>query len=449
MLRSQHQLRALSAAKHHRNEMHKHLEAPDLLDEFQSGKQRAFAAVEYVRGSHNYHPMPVVLARGQGHKVWDVDGREYLDFLSAYSACNQGHCHPLIVRALQEQAGKLALTSRAFYNDCLGEFTVKMTDVFRYNRVIPMNTGAEGVETAVKIARRWGYRVKGIAPNQARLVFMKQNFHGRTMMAVSASDDVMSSADFGPFVPNIDLCAFGDAAELETLLEQSGKDIAAVVLEPIQGEAGIIVPPAGYLQRVRELCTKHRVLMVADEVQTGLCRTGTLLRVDAESVRPDVVILGKALSGGLYPISAVLADDEVMNVLNPGSHGSTFGGNPIAAKVGIAAIDVLLNERLAERAQTSGEHFRRELERVLPKHITVRGAGLLNAVVVPKSHSKLLGREATAFDVCLRLLNTHGVLCKPTHEDIIRLAPALAIPTQDLDRVVAAMEETIGTLFKD
>lgn len=416
----------LSSAFHvktHRERLHKKLEAPELLDEFQSEKQREFAAKELKLGATNYHPMPVVLARGKGHEVWDVDGRRYLDFLSAYSACNQGHCHPKIVAAMIDQASTLALTSRAFYNNVLGDFEEKLTKTFKYERCIPMNSGAEGVETAVKIARRWGYRVKGIPENKARLVFMNGNFHGRTLMAVSASDDPMSKFQFGPFLPNLDHIPFGDAEALAQLLSKTGAETAAVILEPIQGEAGIVVPPAGYLKRVKEICEAHNVLMVADEVQTGLCRTGTMLRVDAEGVRPDMVILGKALSGGLYPISAVLADDRVLLVLDPGSHGSTFGGNPIAARVGVAALDVLIDEKLAERSHVLGGEFRASLRAALPSSITVRGAGLLNAVVIPSGYSKSLGRNATAFDVCLRLLNEHGILCKPTHEDIIRLAP--------------------------
>jgi ornithine--oxo-acid transaminase len=430
-----------------RSKMHKPLQAPELLDEFQSSKQKAFAAVEYDKGAHNYHPMPVVLVRGKGHQVWDADGTAYYDFLSAYSACNQGHCHPKLVAALQKQAETLALTSRAFYNDCLGEFETKITKIFGYDRVIPMNSGAEGVETAVKIVKRWGYRVKGIAANQGRLIFMNGNFHGRTTMCISASDDPVSRQDFGPFVPNIDHVPFGDIVALEKLLAKQGTITAAVIFEPIQGEAGIYVPPAGYLQKVRELCTKYNVLMVADEVQTGLCRTGTMLRCDAEKVRPDVVILGKALSGGLYPISAVLADSPIMLVLDPGSHGSTFGGNPIAAKVGCAALDVLIDEKLADQSQQKGELFRKGLNDSLPSWVTVRGAGLLNAVIVSPRHSKHLGRQGTAFDVCMHLMTEHHILCKPTHEDIIRLAPPLVIPQEDLDVVVAAIAKTIETLF--
>lgn len=393
--------------------------------------------------------MPVVLVRGKGHQVWDADGTPYYDFLSAYSACNQGHCHPKIVKAMQDQAGMLALTSRAFYNDCLGAFEKKMTDLFKYDRVIPMNSGAEGVETAVKIARRWGYRVKGIPDNEARLVFMDGNFHGRTTLAISASNDPMSRLHFGPYVPNLDHVPFGNADALEKLLEKQGKVTAAVVVEPIQGEAGIYVPPAGYLKKVRELCTKHNVLLVADEVQTGLGRTGTMLRCDAEQVRPDVVILGKALSGGMYPVSAVLADSPIMLVLDPGSHGSTFGGNCIAAKVGVAALEVLVDEKLVERSAVLGEHFRAGLRKTLPDWVTVRGAGLLNAVVVKPRFSKHLGREGTAFDVCMHLMRKHRILCKPTHEDIIRLAPPLVIPKQDLEIVIRSIGETVDTLFKN
>jgi len=418
-----------------------------LDDEFQSPQQRNIALREHHFGTHNYHPMPVVLTRGRGHRVWDMDGRAYLDFLSAYSACNQGHCHPKIVSAMQKQAEVLALTSRAFYNDCLGEFEEKITKLLNYDRVIPMNSGAEGVETAVKIARRWGYRVKGIPVNQARLIFMNGNFHGRTMLAVSASDDLVSRDHFGPYMTNIDHVRFGDADALEKLLQSYGNETAAVVIEPIQGEAGINVPAPGYLKQVRDLCTKHNVLMVADEVQTGLGRTGTWLRCDAEDVRADLVILGKALSGGMYPLSAVLGDSSIMQVLDPGSHGSTFGGNPIAAKVGIAALDVLIDEKLVERSQDMGEFFRSALVESLPSWTTVRGAGLLNAVVVPKRQSKLLQRQATALDVCTRLMNEHAVLCKPTHENIIRLAPPLVIPQNDLKYVADAIAESIDTIF--
>jgi ornithine--oxo-acid transaminase len=424
-------------------------EATEMEDEFLSEKQRTLARKEHHYGAHNYHPMPVVLNRGKGHQVWDIDGRPYLDFLSAYSACNQGHCHPKIVKALQDQAETLALTSRAFYNDCLGAFEEKITSLFGYDRVIPMNSGAEAVETAAKITRRWGYRVKGIPINQGRLIFMNGNFHGRTMLAVSASDDMVSRNQYGPYLPHIDHIRFGDADSLEQLLELGGKDTAGVVIEPIQGEAGINVPPAGYLKRVRELCTKHNVLMVADEVQTGLGRTGTLLRCDAEGVRPDVVVLGKALSGGMYPISAVLADNPIMLVLDPGSHGSTFGGNPIAAKVAMAALDVLIDENLVERSQKMGEFFREGLRQSLPSYVTVRGAGLLNAIVVPKKYSKHLERQATAMDVCLRLMEKHAILCKPTHENVIRLAPPLVIPQEDLKFTIDAIAESVHALFEN
>lgn len=377
-----------------------------------------------------------------------VDGRAYFDFLSAYSAVNQGHCHPKIVEAFTQQASTLTLSSRAFYNDCLAELEVKMTDMFHFNKVLPMNTGAEAFETACKLSRRWAYRVKGVKRGEARLCFMSGNFHGRTMMAVSASDDPSSRTDFGPYFANLDVVAFGSADDLEAHFQEHAGNTAALVFEPIQGEAGINVPPPGWLAKVRELCTKYNVLMVADEIQTGLCRTGTMLRVDSENVKPDMVILGKALSGGTYPVSAVLADDEVMNTLEPGSHGSTFGGNPLAAKIGVASLQVLEEERLAERAFALGEIFRNELRCHLPEDIIVRGAGLLNAVVVKPTMSPLLGRQAEAYDVCLRLMKEHGVLCKPTHRDVIRLAPPLVIPRQDLEQVARNIGESVNAIFK-
>ena len=417
------------------------------MDEFASPAQKRLANLEYTYGCHNYHPLPVVLSRGKAHEVWDVDGNRYLDALSAYSAVGQGHNHPKIVDAMIKQAQTLALTSRAFYNDVLGEFEKRVTEIFGYERVLPMNSGAEAVESAVKISRRWGYRVKRIPKNQARLIFMRDNFHGRTTLAVSASTDPDSFTDFGPFVPNLDHVTFGDADELDSVLRKHGDVVAAVVLEPIQGEAGIKMPPAGYLRRVRDLCTQHKVLMVADEIQTGLGRTGTMLRCDAEGVRPDIVTLGKALSGGLYPISAVLADSKIMDVLDPGSHGSTFGGNPIAARVGLAALDVLVDEKLPERARVLGERFRSRLSGAVPdliaNGVVVRGAGLLNAVVVPARYSPAVGRDFTAMDVCLRLLRKHGVLAKPTHGDIIRIAPPLVIPESALDEIVDAIVESL------
>jgi ornithine--oxo-acid transaminase len=397
----------------------------ELLHEFKSPSQLAIAQLEGKVGSRNYHPLPVVLCRGLKHNVWDIDGTKYMDFLGAYSSVNQGHCHPRIVEAVRKQADILTLTSRAFYTDTLSIFEDKITKLLGYDRVLPMNTGAEAVETSIKICRRWGYRVKGIPAGKARLIFMDGNFHGRTYGAISASNDPESKTDFGPFLPGIDICPFGDAQALEAMLAKQGRETAAVFLEPIQGEAGIVVPAPGYLERVRELTKQHNVLMACDEVQTGLGRTGSMLRCDAERVRPDVIMLGKALSGGMLPISCVMADDEVMLVLDPGSHGSTYGGNPMAARCAVAALDVILDEKLSERAFVLGERFRKRLAENLPRYASVRGAGLLNAVVVKPAHSKSLDRTAFAMDVCLDLLHHKRILAKPTHQDIIRFGACL------------------------
>jgi ornithine--oxo-acid transaminase len=370
-------------------------------------------------GAHNYHPLPVVLTRGEGVFLWDPEGNRYFDFLSAYSAVNQGHCHPRIVAAMVEQAGRLTLTSRAFYNDALGPFERHVTGLLGYEKVLPMNSGAEGVETALKLARRWGYRVKGIPEDHAKVVVCEGNFHGRTITIVSASTDPESYAGYGPYTPGFVKIPYGDAAALDAAL--ADPEVCAFLVEPIQGEAGVVVPPEGYLKRVRDLCTKHRTLFVADEVQTGLARTGRMLACHHEDVRPDVVILGKALSGGLYPVSAVLADDEVMLTIEPGQHGSTFGGNPLAARVAVAALEVIVEEDLASNASKMGEIFRSELQAIdHPMMELVRGQGLLNAVVVrPKG-------DKTAWDVCLKL-KENGLLAKPTHDHIIRFAPPLVI----------------------
>jgi ornithine--oxo-acid transaminase len=384
----------------------------------QLGSEEAME-LEARHGAHNYHPLPVVLSRGEGVFLWDPEGNRYFDFLSAYSAVNQGHCHPKIVAAMVEQASRLALTSRAFYNDALGPFAKYVTDLFGYDKVLPMNSGAEGVETALKLARRWGYEVKGIPEGQAKTLVCEGNFHGRTITIVSASSDPDSYGGYGPYTPGFVKIPYGDAAALEEVL--ADPLVCAFLVEPIQGEAGVVVPPEGYLAAVRELCTRHRVLFVADEVQTGLARTGRLLACDHEDVRPDVLILGKALSGGMYPVSAVLADDEVMLTIGPGQHGSTFGGNPLAARVAVKALGVLLEEDLAGNARRMGEIFRAGLEGMdHPMIDVVRGKGLLNAVVIRPRDGK------TAWDVCIRL-KERGLLAKPTHDHIIRFAPPLVI----------------------
>jgi ornithine--oxo-acid transaminase len=394
-------------------------------------------ALEDRFGAHNYHPLPVVLDRGEGVYVWDVDGKRYFDFLSAYSAVNQGHCHPKIISALVEQASKLTLTSRAFHNDCLGEYEKYITSYFGYNKVLPMNTGVEAVETAVKLARRWGYRVKGIPDNQAKIVFVEGNFHGRTISAISASTDPDSYGGFGPYVPGYVIVPFNDLAALDQAL--SDPHVAGFVFEPIQGEAGVLVPSDGYLTEVRNLCSKHHVLMIADEVQTGLARTGKMLACDHEQVRADILILGKALSGGVLPVSAVLADDEIMLTIKPGEHGSTYGGNPLACKVAIAALQVLKDENMAANAERLGEILRRELKAINHSRVsTVRGKGLLNAIVIePKNGT-------TAWDVCVKL-KENGLLAKPTHGNIIRFAPPLCMNETQLMECVAIIRDTLNS----
>lgn len=391
-------------------------------------------ALEAEHGAHNYHPLPVVLSRGEGVFLWDPEGKRYYDFLSAYSAVNQGHGHPAIVKALVEQASTLALTSRAFYNDTLGPYEKYITQLFGYEMVLPMNSGAEGVETALKLARKWAYEKKGVADGKATIVVCEGNFHGRTITIVSASSDPDCRKGFGPYTPGLVQIPYNDLSALEKAL--ANPDVCAFMVEPIQGEAGVVVPDPGYLKAVRELCTKHQVLFIADEVQTGLARTGRMLACDHEGVRPDVLILGKALSGGFYPISAVLADKDVMLVIKPGEHGSTFGGNPIACKVAIAALEVLQDEKLAENAQRLGEIFRSELEAIDHEMIElVRGRGLLNAVVVRPKGGK------TAWDVCVSLKD-NGLLAKPTHDHIIRFAPPLVIDEAQLRDAVGIIRKT-------
>lgn len=387
-------------------------------------------------GAHNYHPLPVALCQGQGVHVWDVDGKKYYDFLSAYSAVNQGHCHPDIVRVLQEQAQKLTLSSRAFYNDALGEFEEYITTLLGYDKVLPMNTGVESGETACKLARKWGYTVKGIEQNKARIIFAEGNFWGRTLAAISSSTDPSSYGGFGPYMPNFDLVPYNDIEALEKLLEQNHKETCAFMIEPIQGEAGVVVPDAGYLKKVRALCTKYNVLWISDEVQTGLGRCGRWLAVDYENVKPDIVCLGKALGGGVYPVSAVLANDSVMLAIKPGEHGSTYGGNPLAARVAIESLRVIKDEKLPERADKLGAVLRRELRSRLPEDIVpiVRGKGLLNAIVVKQKYD--------AWDLCLNLRD-NGLLAKPTHDDKIRLAPPLVISEEQVVESAEIIASTV------
>jgi ornithine--oxo-acid transaminase len=386
-------------------------------------------------GAHNYHPLPVVLDRGQGAYVWDVEGKRYYDFLSAYSAVNQGHCHPKITAALIEQAQKLTLTSRAFFNSVLGEYEEYITKYFGYDKVLPMNSGAEGDETALKLCRKWAYLKKGISQDKAKIIVCEGNFHGRTITIVSMSTDPDARKDYGPFTPGFITIPYNDIPALEKALEDP--DVAGFLVEPIQGEAGVFVPDEGYIRKAYELCRSRNVLFIADEVQTGLARTGKLLACDHEGVRPDILILGKALSGGAMPISAVLADDEIMLTIKPGEHGSTFGGNPLAGKVAIAALEVIREEKLAEKAERLGRIFRDEMKAVSSDMIElVRGKGLLNAIVIrPKN-----GKEA--WDVCLAMMEL-GVLAKPTHGHIIRFAPPLVITEEQLRDAISLIKKAL------
>ena len=404
----------------------------------ESRSQRAIR-IEDRFGAHNYHPLPVVLEKGQGIFLWDVEGKRYYDFLSAYSAVNQGHCHPRIIAALTEQAQKLTLTSRAFHNDVLGEYEEYVTKFFGYDKVLPMNTGAEAVETALKLARKWGYDKKGIPANEARIIVCRSNFHGRTISIISASTDPDSRGGFGPFTPGIDIIPYNNIPALQRALEHP--HVAAFMVEPIQGEAGVMVPDDGYLKQAYDACKARNVLFMADEVQTGIARTGKLLACDHEGVRPDVLILGKAISGGVLPVSAVLADDEVMLVIKPGQHGSTFGGNPLACRVAIAALEVVKDEKLADNAERSGEVFRAEMNKLVKEFDfvkSVRGKGLLNAVVIaPRPDGK------TAWELCL-LLAENGLLAKPTHGDIIRFAPPLTITEEELMECCAIIHKSVA-----
>jgi ornithine--oxo-acid transaminase len=394
-----------------------------------------FMDLEAKYGAHNYHPLPVVLDRGEGPLVWDVEGKQYFDFLSAYSAVNQGHCHPKIVKALVDQAQKLTLTSRAFYNSTLGDYEKYITEYFGYDKVLPMNTGAEADETALKLARRWGVVKKGIPNEEVKIICCSGNFHGRTITIITMSDDPDSYANYGPLTPGFIRIPYNDTAALEKVLDEHGKTTAAFILEPIQGEAGVFVPDQGYLKKAFDICKKHNVLFIADEVQTGIARTGKLLACDHEGVRPDLVILGKALSGGVIPVSCVLADDEVMLTIKPGEHGSTFGGFPLAGKVAMAALEVVREEKLAEKAEYLGKIFREEMSDIKSPMIElVRGRGLLNAVVIRNQPGK------TAWDVCMEMKEC-GVLAKPTHGNIIRFAPPLVISE-------AQLREAIGLIKK-
>lgn len=396
--------------------------------------------LEEKYGAHNYHPLPVVLAKGEGVFLWDPEGKRYYDFLSAYSAVNQGHCHPRIIDALCEQARTLTLTSRAFFNNKLGEYEKYITEYFGYDMVLPMNSGAEGVETAMKLARKWAYQVKGVESDGAIIVFAENNFHGRTLAVVSASTDPECYEGFGPFLPGVAKIPYNDSDALKAFLAQKGKNVAAFIVEPIQGEAGVFVPRDGYLKDCYNLCKEHNVLFIADEIQTGIARTGKLLACDYENVRPDILILGKALAGGVIPVSAVLCDREIMLTIKPGQHGSTFGGYPLACAVAKASLEVVKEEGLAERAFELGQIFRDALTRIQhPMQKLVRGKGLLNAIVVePKN-----GYEA--WDVCLKL-KEEGILCKPTHRHIIRLAPPLVITKEQLLEVADIIKGVFNAL---
>ncbi|GMH44468.1 hypothetical protein BSKO_12420 [Bryopsis sp. KO-2023] len=400
-----------------------------------SSEQQKYIDVEDKYGAHNYAPLPVVLSKGKGVHVWDVDGKKYFDFLSGYSAINQGHCHPKIVEALVNQSHVLSLTSRAFYNDALGEYLRFMTRTFGYDRLLPMNTGVEGSETAVKLARRWGYDVKGVEKNKAKVLFAENNFWGRSLAAISSSTDPSSYTGFGPYIPGFETIPFDDVEALRAKLEND-PNIVAFMVEPIQGEAGVVVPKDGYLHQCHDLLKKHNALLITDEVQTGLCRTGRMTASEWDGVHPDIMVFGKALSGGIYPVSAVLTSDEIMLTIKPGEHGSTYGGNPVAAKVATAAVKVLIDEGMAENADRLGEIFRKEISAEKSSVIdTVRGKGLMNAIVI---------KGASAWDVCLAL-KENGILAKPTHNDIIRMAPPLCITEQQLMECLEKIASTIRT----
>ncbi|MBI1288480.1 MAG: ornithine--oxo-acid transaminase [Flavobacteriales bacterium] len=405
-----------------------------------SAKAQGIIELEDRYGAHNYHPLPAVLERGEGVFVWDTDGKRYYDFLSAYSAVNQGHCHPVIIDALTGQAKKLTLTSRAFYNNVLGEYEQFASAYFGFDKLLPMNTGAEGVETAIKLCRKWAYEKKGVEANKAKIIVCEGNFHGRTTTIVSFSNDPDARTNFGPYTPGFEMVPYNDVAALEKALQDP--NVAGFLVEPIQGEAGVNVPSDGYLSQARELCTKYNTLFIADEIQTGIARTGKLLAVDHENVRPDILILGKALSGGVLPVSAVLADDEIMLCIKPGEHGSTFGGNPLACKVAMAALQVVTDEKLAENAARLGQIFRSEMEAYIKTNdlvSLVRGKGLLNAVIINDSPD-----SKTAWNICLKLAS-NGLLAKPTHGNIIRFAPPLVMTEEQLHACIDIIKTTLDS----
>lgn len=398
----------------------------------------AYLELEEKFGAHNYHPLPVVLEKGEGIYLWDVEGKQYVDFLSGYSAVNQGHCHPKIIQALTQQAQKLTLTSRAFHNNLLGQYEQYITQYFHYDKVLPMNTGVEGGETAIKLARRWAYAKKGVPENKAKIIFAEGNFWGRTLAAISSSTDPSSYHQFGPFMPGFELVPYNNTEALEKALQDP--NVAAFMVEPIQGEAGVVIPDEGYLTKVRALCTKYNVLFIADEIQTGLARTGKMLACDHENVRPDILILGKALSGGVLPVSAVLADDFIMMNIKPGEHGSTYGGNPLACAVAMAALDVLREENLAENAEKMGTLLRNKLAELKSPYIkTIRGKGLLNAIVINHPNPD------AAWELCL-LLKERGLLAKPTHGDKIRFAPPLIINEAQITESVSIIASALAAL---
>ena len=399
---------------------------------------QSYIELEEKYGAHNYHPLPVVLNRGEGVFLWDVDGKKYYDFLSAYSAVNQGHCHPRIIQALTQQASKLTLTSRAFFNDLLGKYEAFMTDIFGYDKLLPMNTGVEGVETAIKLCRRWAYEIKGVNEGQAQIIVAQGNFHGRTMAAISISSDVDSKGGYGPYLPGFIEVPYNDIEAFKKAIELP--NIAGVLMEPIQGEAGVFVPEDIYLKEVYSLCKENNVLFIADEVQTGIARTGAMLACDLIDIRPDILILGKAVSGGVLPVSCVMADDEIMLTIQPGQHGSTFGGNPLSCAVAMEAMQVVLDEKLAENASRLGKIFRTEMQKLVDSCdlvTLVRGKGLLNAIVINDSET-----SSTAWDICLRLAE-NGLLAKPTHGNIIRFAPPLVMTEEQLLDCCKIIRETI------
>ena len=402
-------------------------------------KSAELIALEEKYGAHNYHPLPVVLEKGEGVYVWDVDGKKYFDFLSAYSAVNQGHCHPRIIKALKDQAEKLTLTSRAFYNAELGKYEKFITELFGFDKVLPMNTGAEAVETALKIARKWGYEKKGIPAGEAIIVVCKDNFHGRTTTIISFSNDEDARKNFNPYTSGFEAVEYNDVEALKQILEEKADKICGFLVEPIQGEAGVNVPSEGYLKACEELCKQHNVLFIADEIQTGIARTGKMLAIDHENIDADVLILGKAVSGGAYPVSAVLADDEIMNVIKPGQHGSTYGGNPLAAAVATEALQVVLDEKLAENSEKLGQIFRTEITKMaeeFPLFKSVRGKGLLNAILINDTPE-----SETAWNFCVKMME-NGLLAKPTHGNIIRFAPPLVINEKELHQCLAIIRKT-------